>query len=75
VDTATFVQTLQVLPVLKGSQIIFDLSSERGYDDDAYYSVVGSLYQGRAQAVGTFLVQSNTGANVQASKTVVHAGK
>ena len=28
------------LPVIKGARVVFDLSSERGYDDDAYYTAV-----------------------------------
>ena len=36
-----------LLPVLKGSRLILDLSSERGFDSDVYYQTVGTLYQGR----------------------------
>jgi len=59
----------------KGAKIVFDLSSERGYNDDRYYEVVGALYQGRAQTTGAFLVQANTGAATKPNPAVVHAGR
>ena len=54
---------MTVLPVIKGARVVFDLSSERGYADDAYWTAVSpALYQGRAQAAGAAIVQANTGA-------------
>ena len=62
------------LPVLAGSRLIFDLSSERGYDDDRYCSDVGALYQGRAQEANAHLVQANTGAAIHLTPGMVHEG-
>ena len=56
---------MTILPVMKGARIVFDISNERGYDDDAYYTAVNpALYQGRAQATGAVIVHSNTGADM-----------
>lgn len=65
---------MSLLPVLKGSRLIFDLSSERGYDADSYYQTIGALYQGRAQESGVHVIQANTGAAIKNDPNTVHAG-
>ena len=65
---------MTLLPVLKGSRLIFDLSSERGYDSDYYYQTIGALYQGRAQESGVHVVQANTGAAIKPTPNMVHVG-
>jgi predicted amidohydrolase len=65
---------MTLLPVLKGSRLTFDLSSERGYDSDAYYQTIGALYQGRTQESGVHLVQANTGAAIRDTPGMVHVG-
>ena len=65
---------VSLLPVLQGSRLIFDLSSERGYGSDQYFQTVGTLYQGRAQEANVHLVQANTGAAIQRTAGMVHVG-
>jgi hypothetical protein len=61
---------------MAGSRLVFDLSSERGYSDDAYYTAVSpALYQGRAQALDAAIVQSNSGAAVTNDPGGGHSGR